>query len=119
MKSPYGPAYKPLLALSGLFALAAVATLVPNPNASWPNVMGYSSLCTFAPGATFGCALLAAITCTIRARLVRRIPSPVFVPAVAIAVLGIGLAVSTAAWAGVKASYEGDALSGASSGATE
>ena len=50
---PYGPAYRPLLALSGLFALGAVLTLVPNPNASWPNILGYSSLCTFAPGATF------------------------------------------------------------------
>jgi len=114
--SPYGIAYTPLLVLSGIFALAAVLTLIPNPAASWPNILGYRSLCTFAPGATFACALLAAITCTLRARLVRRIPLPVFVPVVAIALLGIGLAVSTLAWAGAKARYGSDAdtTSGAS-----
>ncbi len=112
--SPYGRAYRPLLALSGLFALGAVVTLIPNPGASWPNVLGYSSVCTFAPGATFGCALLAAITCTVRARLVRRIPSPAFVPIAAIIALGIGLAVSTVAWAGEKAKYTSDSVSGAS-----
>ncbi len=112
--SPYGPAYKPLLALSGLFALGAVITLIPYPGASWPNIMGYSSVCTFAPGATFACALLAAITCTVRARLVRRIPSPVFVPIAAIALLGIGLVVSTVVWAGEKARYGYDTTSGAS-----
>ncbi len=112
--SPYGLAYKPLLMLSGLFALGAVITLLPNPGASWPNVMGYSSVCTFAPGATFACALLAAITCTVRARLVRRIPSPVFAPIAAIALLGIGLAISTAAWVGAKAKYSSDTTSSAS-----
>ena len=113
-KSTYGPAYAPLLVLSGLFALGAVVTLLPNPDASWPNIMGYLSVCTFAPGATFACALLAAVTCTVRARLVRKIPSPVFIPLVVIAVLGIGLAVSTAAWAGEKAKYTADTTSSAS-----
>jgi len=112
--SPYGPAYKSLLALSGLFALGAIITLVPNPAASWPNIMGYSSVCTFAPGATFACALLAAITCTVRARLVRRIPSPLFVPIVAIVLLVIGLTVSTVVWAGEKARYSSDSTSSAS-----
>jgi len=112
--SPYGPAYKPLLALSGLFAIGAVITLIPYPAASWPNIMGYSSVCTFAPGATFACALLAAITCTVRARLVRRIPSPVFVPIAAIVLLGIGLTVSTVVWAREKAMYSSDTTSGAS-----
>lgn len=112
--SPYGGAYRPLLALSGLFALGAVATLIPNPGASWPNILGYSSVCTFAPGATFGCALLAAITCTVRARLVRRIPSPAFVPVLAIVALGLGLAASAVAWAGEKAKYAADAISGPS-----
>jgi len=114
--SPYGIAYTPLLVLSGIFALGAVFTLIPNPGASWPNVMGYQSICTFAPGATFACALLAAITCTVRARLVRRIPMPVFLPIVAMALLIIGLAVSTVVWAGVKSRYSPDseATSGAS-----
>lgn len=62
-------AYVPLLALSGLFAAAAVATLVPNPKASWDNVLGYRSLCTFAPIATAICAFLAGTTCVIRARI--------------------------------------------------
>jgi hypothetical protein len=62
---PYGP----LLALSGIFALAAVGTLLPWPGASWENVLGYKSLCTFSPIATAICALLAGATCVIRARL--------------------------------------------------
>ena len=113
-ENTYGPAYGPLLALSGLFALGAIVTLIPNPGASWPNIMGYLSVCTFAPGASFACALLAAVTCTIRARLVRKIPSPVFIPVAAIAALGIALAVSTAAWAGEKAKYSADATSSTS-----
>jgi MFS superfamily sulfate permease-like transporter len=102
----YGPAYQPLLVLSGLFTLGAILTLIPNPGASWPNILGYSSLCTFAPGATFACALLAAVCCTIRARLVRRIPSPVFAPVVAIAVLALGLTVSTLNWASQKVQFK-------------
>jgi len=112
-KNGFGPAYAPLLALSAVFGLGAVVTLIPNPGASWPNIMGYPSVCTFAPGATFACALLAAITCTIRARLVRRWTAPAFLPIVAIAALGIGLTVSTVAWAGVKGGYA-EAVSGAS-----
>lgn len=113
-RSPFGPAYTALLALSGLFALGAILTLLPFPGAPWPNIMGYSSLCPFAPGATFGCALLAALTCTIRARLVRRIPSPVFVPAAAILVLAAGLAVTTVLWSAEKAKYVTDTASSAS-----
>ncbi len=61
-------AYVALLGLSGLFAVAAVLTLVPNPGASWENVLGYRSLCTFTPIGTAVCALLAMGTCVIRAR---------------------------------------------------
>lgn len=101
----YGPAYMALLGLSALFALGAVVTLIPNPSASWPNILGYKSICTFAPGATFGCALLAAITCALRARFVKRAHLPLFVSATAIVLLAAGLAWSTVAWAGVKAQY--------------
>lgn len=68
-KVPKNPAaYRALLGLSGLFTLGAVLTLVPNPDASWENVLGYKSLCTFAPIATAVCAFLAGTTCVIRAR---------------------------------------------------
>lgn len=112
----YGPAYAPLLALSGLFLACAIVTLIPNPGASWPNILGYRSVCTFAPGATLGCALLAAATCVIRARLVRKARGPIFVPVLVIGVLAAGVAASTMAWAGVKAEYGQDSLSGASAG---
>lgn len=110
----YGPAYPALLAVSGLAALGAVLTLFPNPGASWPNVLGYKSLCTFAPGATFGCALIAAGACTIRARLVRRWTFPAFVPIAAFVLLAAGLAFSSAVWAGEKAKYAKDATTAAS-----
>ena len=110
---PYGRAYRPLLALSGLFALSGLLTLLPNPNASWPNILGYSSLCTFAPGASFACALLAALCCVARARLVRRAYGPAFIPILTITLLSLGLTLSTVAWAGVKADYA-DAASSAS-----
>lgn len=112
--SPYGRVYRPLLALSALFSLGAIITLLPNPKASWPNILGYSSICTFAPGATFACALLASLTCSMRARFVKRAPSPLFVRIFAVAVLGIGLAVSTIVWAGEKAKYGTDSVSGSS-----
>lgn len=69
MTSKNPGAYGALLGLSGLFAAAAVATLFPNPTASWENVLGYKSLCTFAPIATAICCILAGATCVIRARL--------------------------------------------------
>jgi hypothetical protein len=60
--------YWPLLGLSGLFAIAAAVTIIPWPGASWNNILGYKSLCTFAPISTAVCALLAAATCALRAR---------------------------------------------------
>jgi len=65
------PVYKALLALSAILALAGLATLLPNPGASWPNVMGYRSLCTFAPAGTLYCFFLAGLTCFFRASLVK------------------------------------------------
>lgn len=62
------PAYKPLLGLSLLFTIAAILTLIPNPQASWPNLLGYRSICTFAPIASLACCFLAGLTCVIRAR---------------------------------------------------
>lgn len=115
----HGPLYGVLLGLSALFALGAVVTLIPSPLAPWPNLWGYDSVCPFAPGATLGCALLAGITCTLRARLVRRRPGPVFVPAAVLGLLAVLLVWATLAWAGVKAQYEGpDARAGASEAST-
>ena len=102
---PFGPAYLPLLALSGLFALGAVLTLIPFAGAPWPNVLGYKSLCPFAPGATLPCAILAALTCMIRARFVKRAPAPAFLSVAVLALLVGGLVWSTAVWAGEKAKY--------------
>ncbi len=108
-----GPLYSALLGLSGLCALGAVLTLIPWPWASWPNILGYRSLCTFAPGATFGCSLAAALVCTLRARLVRKTAAPLFAPILVMLLLAGGLAWSTAAWHRAKAPYA-DASSSAS-----
>jgi hypothetical protein len=110
----FGPSYAVLLGVSSFATLGAVLTLVPDPGASWPNILGYRSLCTFAPGATFGCALIAAAACTIRARLVKRSYGPAFVPAAVFLVLAAALAVSTFVWAGEKAKFTGDATTAAS-----
>lgn len=67
--------------------------------------MGYKSICTFAPGATLACALLAGITCMIRARLIKRVNSPIAVPIIVLGLLVAGIAVSTIKWAGEKAKY--------------
>jgi hypothetical protein len=101
----FGPAYAALIGVSTLFAVAAILTLVPWPLAPWPNILGYKSICPFAPGATFACAILAAIACAVRSRLVKRASSPVFVPAAVGLILVAALSWSTMAWAGEKAKY--------------
>jgi hypothetical protein len=100
-------AYKILLLLAMIFSLAAILTLVPNPGASWPNILGYKSLCTFAPAATACCGLLAGITCLIRSRLVsaQAASNRFRPPFVAILVFAALLAVAipaTVVWAGYK-----------------
>ncbi|MCX7029984.1 MAG: FMN-binding protein [Spirochaetes bacterium] len=83
-------AYYALIGLSLVFSVLAVVTLLPNPSASKPNVLGYRSVCTFAPAATALCGLLAGITCILRNRLVsaRRVATRFQPPFVAILVLG-------------------------------
>lgn len=115
-RSPYGPAYPALLALSAFFALGAILTLAPIPVAPWPNMLGFKSLCSAAPASTLACALLAAITCMIRARFVKRAPMPLFFSMTIVLLLASGLAWSTAAWAGEKAKYT-DGTSAATLGA--
>jgi hypothetical protein len=106
-------AYGALLGLSALFAAAAVATLVPRAGASWDNVLGYKSLCSFAPIATAICSLLAGATCVLRSRLFginAGIKRPWTAPiVVALALLAV-IAFSVPPYAKAKA----DARSGAS-----
>lgn len=84
------PAYRAMLGLTILCSLAAILTLIPNPGASKPNVLGYRSLCTFAPAATALCGLAAGITCVLRNRLAsaRRAATRFQPPFAAIVVLG-------------------------------
>lgn len=106
--------YSALLAVSGLFALAALLTLVPNPSAHWPNAVGYRSLCTFAPVSTALCALLAAAACTVRSRLFKPAARRGWqVPVVAGIVLAALLAFSSVRYATARV----DATSGASAAA--
>jgi len=83
-------AYSALLVVSIVLALLAVVTMLPNPGASKPNVLGYRSICTFAPTASALCCLLAAIVCTVRNRRFSKDAAaaryqPLFLPA------GVGL----------------------------
>ncbi len=63
--------YKVLLAISVLTTLAGLLTLLPRFSASYPNLMGYRSLCTFAPAATFFCFFIAGTACFIRSTFIR------------------------------------------------
>jgi len=88
--------YWGLLALSLAFSVLAAVTLVPNPAAAKPNVLGYRSVCSFAPAATALCGVLAGITCTVRNRVFSRRASsmryrPLIVPA------GVGILLLVAA----------------------
>ncbi len=103
----YGAPYGALLALSSVATVAALLTLVPNPGASWPCVLGYKALCTFTPASTFACALVAAFACTARTRLVKKSAAPLFVPALAIIALVAGLGIFTFLWAGAKDGVDG------------
>ncbi len=64
----YFKVYVALLALSMVLGVAAALTLLPASGASWPNVLGYKSLCTLAPIATAILALSAETVCVIRGR---------------------------------------------------
>jgi hypothetical protein len=106
-------AYGPLLGLSAIFALAALLSLLPWADASWGNVLGYKSLCSFSPISTAICALLAAATCTLRSRLFgpRRGERRSWIPPLAVGLaLALTIGLATPAYAAAKA----DATSGAS-----
>jgi len=90
------PAYKGLLILSFALSVAAVLTLLPKSNASYPNLLGYKSICTFTPIATLLCGFLAGLTCTVRARLVSPRPRAGKSPAIPFLVLLVLLVASLA-----------------------
>lgn len=65
-------AYFGLILLSLIAAVGGVLTLIPAAGATWVNVLGYRSLCTFAPAATLFCFSIAGASCIVRASLVKR-----------------------------------------------
>lgn len=108
--------YGPLLALSAFFALGAALTLVPFRGASWENLLGYKSLCTFTPIATAACALLAGLTCIIRARFFgpqARYRKPWIIPVMVVIALTLVIAIFLPVYFNTKAKYQNDASSGA------
>jgi uncharacterized protein with FMN-binding domain len=85
MEEKQPPAYVALLGLTIVLTILAVITLLPSPGASKPNVLGYRSVCSYAPAATALCGLAAGFTCTLRNRLVSRLRAsrryaPLFAP---------------------------------------
>jgi len=60
---------KALLSSSILSLLAALSTLFPYDQAPWPNILGYKSLCPFAPAASFALLLLSGLAFVIRRSL--------------------------------------------------
>ncbi len=86
MQETQKPVYYALLGLSAAISALAVVTLIPNAAASKPNVLGYRSVCSFAPAATALCALATGIVCLIRNRLFSaRAASARYQPPIAIA----------------------------------
>jgi len=59
--------YITLLIVTILITLGGLLTLMPWPAASYQNVFGYRSLCTFAPASALFCFLIAGTCCSIRA----------------------------------------------------
>ena len=70
MKANQPAPYYAMLALTAVFTVLAIITLLPNPGAVKPNILGYRSVCSFAPAATAICGLLAGLCCTLRNRFV-------------------------------------------------
>ena len=61
--------YGILLGFTVLFTILALITVIPNPNASKVSLLGFKSICSFAPIATIILLLLAGIVCVIRKRV--------------------------------------------------
>lgn len=63
--------YKLLLLLTVVATIGGILTLLPRSAASYPNLIGYNSLCTFAPAATLFCFFIAGFTCFIRSTFIK------------------------------------------------
>lgn len=63
--------YKVLLGITILAAVGGILTLIPAKGASYPNVLGYKSLCTFAPAGTFFCFFIAGTVCFVRSTFIK------------------------------------------------
>lgn len=63
--------YKLMLLFTILATLGGIITLIPGAGASYPNLIGYNSVCTFAPAATFFCFFLAGTSCFIRSTFIK------------------------------------------------
>ena len=60
--------YWVLFALTVLFTLLAISTLMPSEQASKTCLLGYKAHCSFSPISTIVCLLPAGLTCFIRKR---------------------------------------------------
>lgn len=63
--------YKLLLLLTLLATIGGIITLLPRAAASYPNIVYYSSVCTFTPAATLYCFLIAGLSCFIRSTFIK------------------------------------------------
>ena len=108
------PLYAALLVFTILATVGGFITLWPRAAASYENVLGYRSVCTFAPAATFFCFFLAGLSCFLRATFVKDPDGPAsekfrrharnLRPLAVLLILGL----AASAWFGVvKARYTG------------
>ncbi|MDC7234490.1 MAG: hypothetical protein PQJ58_14755 [Spirochaetales bacterium] len=67
----FGKAYFALMGLTITATAGGLLTLLPREAASYPNLAGYRSVCTFAPAATLYCFLIAGVSCLIRSTLIK------------------------------------------------
>jgi uncharacterized membrane protein len=100
--------YHGLLIFTKIATIAGLLTLIPWNGASYENVFGYKSLCTYAPAATLFCFLIAGLSCFIRANFFnikeerKRIYFERLIPLILVAIL----AISAGVWfSNVKAFY--------------
>ncbi len=110
--------YKLLLGLTVIFSLGAVLTLIPYNGASYPNVFGYFSICTYSPAAALYCLFAAGTVCFIRSTFIkdqegsRKDKFKRHSHSLAVLVLVLILAVSSSVWfSRVKAQYTDDVTS--------